>query len=89
MTGGNTSLPFLDVKNADVCEIVPDDLVSRFGDPSHAVAVILIKIRLLLDLRAMRNCRILRSKAPPEILDTIRSTDCGQLCNSPRKRKLG
>lgn len=70
---GNLDLPFLDVRNADVCEDIPSHLLSRYVDLSHAVAVILIKVRLLLDLRTSRDAAILGGKSSPDLLDADRA----------------
>ncbi|KAL8676592.1 MAG: hypothetical protein Q9186_006908 [Xanthomendoza sp. 1 TL-2023] len=70
---GNMDLGFLDVKDADVFESLPNGFLSRYGNLSLTVAVTLLKIRLLLDLRALQNSMILRRKVAPEILDIVRS----------------
>ncbi|KAJ6436856.1 MYND finger [Purpureocillium lavendulum] len=77
---GDTSLPYLDIKNADVFES-PDEawLNERWMDLSHVVAVALIKVRILLDLQAMQNAEVaLRGAVPAEIVELIR----GQLVGS-------
>ena len=69
---GNMDLPFLDVQNADLFEPV-DPFTRRFMDLSHVVAVTLIKIRLLLDVRTLQNSAIVSHRVPQEVLDNIRT----------------
>lgn len=64
-------LPYLDVKNADVFES-PDLYTREFADLSHAVAVTLIKIRLLVDLKALQHSIIVSEKLPQELVDNTR-----------------
>lgn len=48
------------------------DLFTRqFGGLSHAAVVVLIKIRLLVDLRALHRLVIVHEKLPPELVDNI------------------
>ncbi|KAH6605830.1 zinc finger domain-containing protein [Trichoderma cornu-damae] len=74
---GDMKQPFLDVKDADVLEAPAESWTdNRFPDLSHAVAAVLIKVRVLLDLQAVQNARMaLRGVALPEIIEAI----CGQL----------
>lgn len=65
------SLPFLDVKNADVFEPV-DVFTRKYLDLSHTVSVTLLKIRLLLDVRDLQNSTAIGEKLPQELLDNIR-----------------
>ena len=49
------------------------DLFTRqFGGLSHAVVVVLIKIRLLVDLRALHPLVIVHEKLPRELVDNVR-----------------
>lgn len=49
------------------------DLFTRqFGGLSHAVVVVLIKIRLLVDLRALHRLVIVYEKLPRELVDDVR-----------------
>ena len=74
---GDMDLPYLDVKNAYVLE--PVDLYTRkYGDLSHTVAITLLKIRLLQDLKALQNSTAVGGKVPRELLDNIR----GQLVST-------
>lgn len=75
---GDMSLPFLDVKNADVFE-EPSVFLRKYGDSSHVIAVTLIKFRLLLDLRALQNTNVMRGKLPQELIDKVRE----QLVSNP------
>jgi hypothetical protein len=68
---GDPTLPYLDVKDADVFEPV-DIFVRKWADLSHTVAIILLKIRLLLDVKALQNSAVLRNKIPRDIVN-IRS----------------
>lgn len=64
-------LGFLDVKDADVFEPV-DMYKSEWFALSHSIAVALIKIRLLLDLKSLQSAQQIGVKVPQEILDEIR-----------------
>jgi hypothetical protein len=71
---GDASLPYLDIKNADVFEPV-DRLCGQFPDLSHYSSLTLLKIRLLLDLlRLEQSCSGLGTSVPREILDVIQSS---------------
>ncbi|THZ92128.1 hypothetical protein D6C82_09585 [Aureobasidium pullulans] len=49
------------------------DLFTRqFGGLSHAVVVVLIKIRLLVDPRALHRLVIVHEKLPRELVDNVR-----------------
>lgn len=68
---GDMSLGFLDIKDADVFEPV-DEFCGKFASLSHAVAITLIKIRLLVDLQTLERARREAGpKVPKEILDKI------------------
>ena len=69
---GNMANPFLDIKDADVFESPAGLFMEEFGDLSHAVAITLLKIRLLMDLRALQNSSMIGAKVPQEILDSVR-----------------
>lgn len=70
---GNTDLPFLDVKNADVFESLEESWTGDYIALSHAVAVCLIKVRVLRDLQAIQNTRrALQGTLPAEMVDLIR-----------------
>ena len=85
---GDMDQPFLDIKDADVLEAPARRWTkTTFLDLSHAVAVVLIKVRVLLDLQAIQNARIaLRSAIPQEIIKIIRGqlvSPLGRGPNSP------
>jgi hypothetical protein len=67
---GDMSLPFLDVKDADVFEPV-DAFTRRFFPLSHAVSITLLKVRLLLGVRALQHSAAVGEKLPQEALDNI------------------
>jgi hypothetical protein len=68
---GDTDLPYLDLKKADVFESV-EYLCGDWVDLAHLVAITLLKIRLLLDLMALRDATTaVGSKVPAEILHNI------------------
>jgi hypothetical protein len=80
---GDTSLPYLNLKNEDVYESV-DYLCDRYPDLSYTVATTLMKIKLLLFLKNYQGSTILHeikvdaketksNKLPAEIVDQIRS----------------
>ncbi|EGR47373.1 uncharacterized protein TRIREDRAFT_122500 [Trichoderma reesei QM6a] len=77
----NMSLPFLNVKDADVFEEPPSGLVrSSFMALSHAAALVLIKVRILLDLQAIQNARIaLKGSIPAEVIEMIRGQLVGNV----------
>ena len=68
---GDTDLGFLDIKDADIFKPV-DLYTGEYSDTSHAAAVTLIKIRQLLDAKALDNATILGEKIPMEIINNIR-----------------
>ena len=69
---GDMTKPFLHVKNADVFEPPLEDFVSKYSNLSHSTAITLLKIRLLMDLRALQNSSMIKHKVPQEILDSVR-----------------
>ncbi|KAL6910246.1 hypothetical protein GGI43DRAFT_5090 [Trichoderma evansii] len=75
---GNVDVPFLDTKDADVLEepLKRAWTVTSFLDLSHAVVLLLIKLRILLDLQAIQNTTTaLTGVIPPEIIGII----CGKV----------
>ncbi|KAM0252851.1 hypothetical protein ACHAQJ_007537 [Trichoderma viride] len=75
---GDMNAPFLDTKNADVLEapLARAWTSVTFMDMSHAVTLLLLKVRVLLDLQSIQNAAIaLRGVIPPEIIAII----CGKL----------
>lgn len=69
---GDMTNPYLDVKNADVFEPPLKNFVSKYGSLSHSAAITLLKIRLLMDVRALQNSSMIKNKVPQEILDSVR-----------------
>jgi hypothetical protein len=78
---GDKSLPYLDVKDADVLESSLDIWKDvEFLDLENVVAVLLIKIRILLDLQAAQNTtRALSGIILPENIQLIRSQLVGSI----------
>ena len=68
----NMSNPYLDVTDADIFESPQRFFIKEFGDLNHSVAITLLKMRLLMDVRALQNSSVLGKKVPQEILDGIR-----------------
>lgn len=70
-----TEEPLLKFKNADVTEaLAPYWIDPSYFELSLAVALLLVKLRLLLDLRAIQNAsRALTGTVLPEIIDIIRT----------------
>jgi hypothetical protein len=71
---GDMNLPFLDIMNADVFEPCDQFCQARHTlELRHAVSLILLKIKLLLELTALDNSTLaVGAKEPREILNTIR-----------------
>lgn len=80
---GDMDLPFLDVRDADVLESV-SEFTGEFSDISHAVAVLLIKMRLLRNVKSLKNAGFLYDLLPPEMVDRI-SKDIGGKIIASRK----
>ncbi|GLI79005.1 hypothetical protein PoHVEF18_007327 [Penicillium ochrochloron] len=71
---GDTDLPYLDIKNADVFQPV-EPLCSGFPDLSHLVCLALLKIKLLFELlRLQESTSSLGPTVPRELLDLIQSS---------------
>ncbi|KAL9065196.1 MAG: hypothetical protein Q9161_008395 [Pseudevernia consocians] len=70
---GNLDNPYLDVKNADVFESPREQFLREYGCLSHRTAITLLKIRLLMDVRALQNSSMIGNKVPQEILDSVRA----------------
>ena len=70
----DTSLPHLDIKNADAFEEVDGLFVRKYLRPGPCVAILLIKIRLINELKNIQNARkAVGSKLPEEILNQIQT----------------
>ncbi|PHH77133.1 hypothetical protein CDD80_901 [Ophiocordyceps camponoti-rufipedis] len=79
---GDMDLPFLDVKNADMLEAPPKKWF--VGEPwlqlTHAVSLLLIKLRIWLDLRAIRNLSwAVGGLLPQELMDRIAVEIAGRI----------
>lgn len=75
---GDMNLGFLDIHDADLFED-PELFCHRFGQLSQQVAVILLKIRLLLDLQSLQHSSAVADKVPQEVLDIIRGQLVGNV----------
>ena len=64
---GDTELPFLNVKNANIMES-PKFLVHRFGNLGYLASVLLLKIKMLIDIRNIKVARkVLAGRLPIEL----------------------
>ncbi|KAK2590010.1 hypothetical protein QQS21_012308 [Conoideocrella luteorostrata] len=81
---GNTELPYLDVKDADILEPLGNMwITTQWLDLTHSIAVLLSKIRVLLDLQAIHAVTItLGGKLPTEILLLILADFVGPVIES-------
>lgn len=73
---GDTSLPYLDIKDADIFEPV-DLFCSKYLDLGHTVSVTLLKLRLLLAIKeCLQNTAVLRESGslPTELFDHIQDS---------------
>ncbi|EXU97050.1 MYND finger domain protein [Metarhizium robertsii] len=69
---GDMEEPFLDTKDADVLEAPVKSWKGRVLDLNHVVAVVLIKVRIMLDLQVIQNARIAdRGDNPEETIKII------------------
>lgn len=64
--------PYLDIKGANVFETPHEIFDTEFGSLSRSAAITLLKIRLLLDVRALQNSSMIGGKVPQEILNGVR-----------------
>ncbi|KAH6669057.1 hypothetical protein B0J14DRAFT_156265 [Halenospora varia] len=69
---GDMNLPYLDLNGEDVFES-PELFIRKWADLGHAVAVALLKVKLLLDVKMLKNATVVGEKVPAEILDNIRN----------------
>ena len=69
----DVNLPYLDIVDADVFE-PPDDLCGEFPDLSRTVSLTLLKIKLLMDIKALQHCvwALEERKLPREIIDRVK-----------------
>ena len=71
---GDMDEPYLDLKDENAFE-PPGLFVQKFAAVAHTISVTLLKIRILFDLRALKNAIIIGERVPQEILDNI----CNQM----------
>ena len=69
---GDLSIPFLDIKNANCFESPRRYFIKEFGSLSHTAAILLLKIRLLKDVRDLQNSSIIGENVLQELLDDLR-----------------
>lgn len=68
---GNMDLPFLNVKGADVLEDV-EYLDRKYGSVQHVSAVLLLKLKLLIDIVNIKLARkVIARRLPPELWGQI------------------
>lgn len=80
---GDTDLPYLNIKNADVFES-PERFCDQFPNLSHLTYLCLLKIKLLFEVMRLEQCTASLGPAiPREILDLIESS----IPQSPAVRK--
>lgn len=89
------SLPFLDIKDADIFEPVTL-FVKKWSDTCHTVAITLIKIRLFLELKNIEDSEVVGKKSltsgkqiPREILDNVQNQLLGEtITRNPLSKDL-
>lgn len=69
---GDMSLPFLNIEGADVFE-APSHLKSRWVDLAYIAAILLLKVKIVLDLSALDHSSMVGNMVPQEVLDIIRA----------------
>ena len=82
---GDMELPYLDVKGADVSEPLRVEFLNECSSLSHTVAITLLKIKLCLDLLALRKSSMLAEKVPQDILNLIHEQILGGTALAYRK----
>ncbi|KAF5120840.1 hypothetical protein E5D57_013176 [Metarhizium anisopliae] len=66
---GDIDLPFLDIKDGDVLESPAGMWTDEWLDLSHCSAVVLVKVRVLLDIQAVQNALYaLGGNVPQEVI---------------------
>lgn len=70
---GDTTLPYLDIRNANVFES-PEYLCEGYPDLSHLACVVLLKVKLLVDLKALQHSVSLDTELPQELVDKVRQS---------------
>ncbi|PVH97270.1 hypothetical protein DM02DRAFT_719922 [Periconia macrospinosa] len=68
---GDMSLPFLNIRDADVLED-PAFLVREWGSLNHQVAIQLLKMKMLIDIRQLKIVKkVLRGRLPVELWNLV------------------
>ncbi|KAI1387668.1 uncharacterized protein F4822DRAFT_407251 [Hypoxylon trugodes] len=82
---GNMSLPYLNIHGADVFED-PDFLLGEYPDLDSLVAILILKLKLLVDIRNLKVTRnvLARRQLPTELRDQIEEN----VVRSPLSTKL-
>lgn len=75
---GDMEEPYLDLKDENPFESI-EFFARKHFCLSFSIAATLLKIRLLFDLRALKNSTIVGDKVPQEVLDNIRSQMVGNI----------
>ncbi|RYP59052.1 hypothetical protein DL769_008701 [Monosporascus sp. CRB-8-3] len=76
---GNLDLPHLDVKDADAFEPC-DVFLSDFPDLGQTAAVMLLKVRLLIDLQSLQDAsKLLGASMPQELIGMVQERAVGPL----------
>ncbi|PHH88599.1 hypothetical protein CDD83_7326 [Cordyceps sp. RAO-2017] len=84
---GDMELPFLDVKDADLLEEPHENFLNEkwMSSLSHTVALMLLKVRVLLDLQAVQNASVaLCGAVPQEVVDLVRNQLVGSVIRARR-----
>ncbi|KAH8671770.1 hypothetical protein BGZ60DRAFT_527222 [Tricladium varicosporioides] len=68
---GDVNLPYLNLNGEDVFES-PELFLEQRPNLSYAVALTLLKVKLLLDVKMLESVTVAGEKVPAEILDNIR-----------------
>lgn len=84
---GDTDLPFLDVRNADVHED-PSYVAGKYGNPHHITALILLKIKLLQDNTNIRLVRTVFAAATTQLPQELRDDIETYVVRSPLSTQL-
>lgn len=84
---GDMDLPFLDVKNADVYED-PSYVAGKYGDPHYIAALVLLKLKLLLDNINVRLVRKVVAAAAKPLPQELRNSIETAVVRSPLSTQL-
>ncbi|KAK6527732.1 hypothetical protein TWF694_004712 [Orbilia ellipsospora] len=82
---GDMTLPYLNIKDADVFEPI-DVFLTKFPSISFLAAITLLKIRLLIDLQSLQRTRKeVGALIPQEVLDSIQSAAVGSIVSKNKR----